>query len=275
MLETVNSILAVAKYLTENAASLTANIVRDIIQRIESEIPNDEIEQAIIVYTEFIGFLGSSITDNDEQAPEGLIAWSKKNGEREASLSGKISYIISRYPVTRVVYTEYMTKIGIEHDLSTEEVAFLIKRINYMLDISINETILAFERLKDKMIKRAQEEMNELSAPIVPVQDRLAILPLIGSIDSNRAKYLLEKIVPKVAQLGIECLIIDFSGIVMIDTAVANHIFKIHEILRLLGIHVIATGMRPELAQTIVHGGIDFSSIKTYATVKQAIESIK
>jgi rsbT co-antagonist protein RsbR len=60
----------------------------------------------------------------------------------------------------------------------------------------------------------------------------------------------------------------------MIDTAVANHIFKIHEVLRLLGVNAIATGIRPELAQTVVNGGIDFSSIKTYANVKQAIEDM-
>jgi rsbT co-antagonist protein RsbR len=70
-----------------------------------------------------------------------------------------------------------------------------------MLDISINETIQAFERRKDKIIKEAQEEVNELSAPIVPIQDGMAVLPLIGAIDTNRAKYLLEKVVPNISRL--------------------------------------------------------------------------
>lgn len=271
----MNSISTVAKYLTENAQSLAIEIVEDIIYRIKLEIPKEEIEQAIIMYVGFLGFLGSSITCNEDKVPEGLMTWSKKNGEREASLSGKISDIIIRYPVTRVVFTERITEIGVAHGLSVEEVAFIIKRINYMLDISINETILAFERLKDKIIKRAQEEVNELSAPVVPIQDGIAVLPLIGSIDSNRARHLLEKVVPKIAQLKVECLIVDFSGIVFIDTTVANHIFKIYDVLRLLGIGITVTGIRPELAQTVVSGGIDFSSIKTFAHVKQAIENIK
>ncbi|WP_047151773.1 STAS domain-containing protein [Aneurinibacillus tyrosinisolvens] len=265
----------VANYLIEDAKPLAVEIVEGVLQRMNLEIPEWEKKQAVIMYIEFIEFLGKSITSDEEGVPEDLIAWSKKNGEREASLGGRISDIIVRYPPTRIVFTERMTEIGLEHGLSTKEVTFINKRINCMLDTSINETIFAFERLKDKIIKETQKEMAELSAPVVPIQDGIAVLPLIGSIDSYRANYILEKVVPKVAELEIECLIIDFSGIQMIDTAVTNHLFKIHNVLRLLGIKAIATGLRPEIAQTVISGGIDFSSIKTYANVKQAIESME
>ncbi|WP_334314220.1 STAS domain-containing protein [Aneurinibacillus sp. Ricciae_BoGa-3] len=66
---------------------------------------------------------------------------------------------------------------------------------------------------------------NELSAPIVPVRDGVAVLPLIGTIDTNRAKFILEKVVPRVSELNIHCLIVDFSGIHIIDTAVAGRLF--------------------------------------------------
>ncbi|PLT32898.1 STAS domain-containing protein [Bacillus sp. V5-8f] len=142
------------------------------------------------------------------------------------------------------------------------------------LDISLTETILAYEEYTDKIIKNRRTEANELSAPVVPIQDGMAVLPLIGSFDHDRAEHLVNKVVPKISELGVECLIIDFFGIVTIDSEVANHIFNVYKVLRLLGIQVIATGIRPDLATKVIGGGMDFSSIRTFANVKQAIESI-
>ncbi|MEK1832817.1 STAS domain-containing protein [Priestia megaterium] len=115
----------------------------------------------------------------------------------------------------------------------------------------------------------------KLSVPIVPIQDGIAVLPLIGSIDSERAEYILENVILKIIEMKVEYLIVDFSGILNIDTIAERYLFDIYSVLRLQGIEVVITGIRPELAQTVVRNGIDFSSIKTYATVKQAIETQK
>ncbi|MCJ7986707.1 STAS domain-containing protein [Priestia megaterium] len=140
-----------------------------------------------------------------------------------------------------------------------------------MLDISINETIVVFEQVKDKIIQKAQQEVLKLSVPVVPIQDKTAVLPLIGSIDSERAEYILENVILKIIEMKVEYLIVDFSGILNIDSIAERYLFDIYSVLRLQGIEVVMTGIRPELAQTVVRNGIDFSSIKTYATVKQAI----
>ncbi|WCK54016.1 STAS domain-containing protein [Aneurinibacillus sp. Ricciae_BoGa-3] len=273
----MSPISKVAKYFIEHAQSLAAEIVETIIDRMKLEpvLLEGEKEQAVNVYAEFLGFLGRSFASKEVEAPEGLVTWSKKNGEQEASCRGKISEIIMRYPATRMVFAEYVMKVSILYGLTIEEVVFINTRINYLLDISINETVLAFERLKDKIIKETQDEINELSAPVVPIEDGIAVLPLIGSIDSYRANYIVEKVIPKITELSVTCLVIDFSGIQIIDTAVANHVFKIHSVLRLLGINAIVTGIRPELAQTVVGAGIDFSTIEVYANVQQALEEIK
>jgi rsbT co-antagonist protein RsbR len=146
--------------------------------------------------------------------------------------------------------------------------------LNKKIGFSSTETILAYEQYTDSLMKKRQEEIDELSSPIVPIQDGIAILPLVGSISPERAENIMNKAVPKVSQLKTECLIIDFSGIVTIDTEVASHIFNIYNVLRLLGINAIITGLRPELASRVVTAGIDFSSIKTFANVQQAIESL-
>ncbi|PLR95148.1 anti-anti-sigma factor [Bacillus sp. T33-2] len=238
------------------------------------DIPASDIARAKQVYAEFLGFLGESLMGNGKQDPEGLVEWSRANGEREAARGGRISDVITRYPATRLVFVDKISEVWKLHDLTADDMLWLNKRLNYMLDLSVNETIFAFERQTEKTIKRTQQEVMELSAPVVPIQDGLAVLPLVGSIDYDRASLILEKAVPKVAQLKTECLIIDFSGIITIDETVAKHIFDIHNVLRLLGINSIATGLRAEVAQTAVQQGIDFSSIKTFATVRQAIESL-
>lgn len=270
----MNSILTVAEYLKENAKSLANELVEEIVGRFNFTISAEEIEQAKVAYFEFLGFLGSSITSKENEVPEGVIEWSKQNGEHEALLKGKISGIIMRYPDTRLVFIERFAQISIEHGLSVEEILIINKRINYVLDISIHETILAFERFTDTIIKQAQEEVYELSAPIVPIQAGIAVLPLIGSFGFERAEQLIQKAVAKVANLKADCIIIDFSGLITIDADVSGHIFNIHNVFRLLGIKVIITGLRPELAQTVVRRGIDLSYIDTYANVKQAIESM-
>ncbi|WP_046180866.1 STAS domain-containing protein [Domibacillus tundrae] len=278
----MNTISIMAKYLTDNSESLAIKIVDDILQRFEVEFPEEEITYYHGVYTEFIELLAESIRLNENKVPHGFIEMSKKNGERQAALKGRISSMIGRYPAIRLGFIEQITKISIEHGLSTEDTVTLNKTVNHMLDVSVTETILAFERQTDNLLDEREREINEkqraineLSAPIVPIQDGIAILPLIGTVDSYRVEHILNKVLPGIPHLKVEYLIIDFSGIVTIDTDVAHHLFRVYDVLRLLGINVLFTGIRPDLATKAISGGIDFSSIKTYANVKQAIENIK
>jgi rsbT co-antagonist protein RsbR len=273
----MNSIVTVAQYLIHNAETLAIEIVDYNIEKLDFEVPKDIIKKAIIYQTEFIKYVGEAVTyHDDEQVKQGFIEWNKKHGQHEeAFLLTKVSGIVKPFPGIRLLFNKRFTAISIEHNLSTEEVVTINNRLNYILDISVVESILAYENYTDNNNKKRQREINELSAPIVPIQEGMAVLPLIGSIDTDRAEYLMSKVVPKISQLRIEYLIIDFSGIVTIDSDIASYVFNINNVLRLLGINVIVTGIRPDLATRVVSDGIDFSSIKAYANVKQALESIK
>ncbi|MCK6256218.1 STAS domain-containing protein [Fictibacillus sp. KIGAM418] len=270
----MNSIIPMANYLLENSGTLSSDIVDEIIGSFHFDVPEEEIKQAKLMYDEFFVFLAQSLDCQEGSVPDALLSWSKANGEATARSQLNISQIIIRYPDTRMVFSDFVMRIGMEFGLNTREVVMVIKRVNQMLDLSINETVFAFERYKDSVIQEAQKEIRELSTPIVPIQDGIAILPLIGTIDSNRSDHLLNRVVPKIAPLGVKYLILDFSGIVTIDTEVARHIFTVHSVLALLGIDIAVTGIRPELASRIVNAGIDFTSIKVYGNVKQAIENM-
>jgi rsbT co-antagonist protein RsbR len=270
----VNPTTAVAHELQQNSESIAKEMVSSIVDLIGVEIPKEEIDQAIIVYTEYLRFLGDSILNEDETTSQGLLDWSRQNGEREAAKGGRISDILFRYPPTRVVFIDKMAEISLKHGVNTEDLIWINKRVNNMLDISINETVFAFERQTSKLMKEVQEEVDLLSTPVVPVQESVAVLPLVGKLDYDRSRLIMERAIPLVAKQKVQSLIIDFSGIVTIDATIAKHIFDIHNVLRLLGVESIATGMRPELAQAAVESGVDFSNINTFATVKQAIDSI-
>lgn len=264
----------VSDYLLNNTETLAINIVDKVINTMNLEIPELERTQAITMYIEFIRCLGEYVINEEEKIPDSLIAWSKKNAGM-VSLEGKISTIFVRYPPTRDIITDILTDLGIEHKLSLKDHGKLIKQVNRLLDISLNETIFAFEHLTDEYQKETQRELAKLSAPIVPVKDGVVVLPLVGSIDSYKTQYLIENVVPKLAGLGINHVIADFSGVPNLNQEHVFHLHHIGQMLRLMGIHVISTGIRPELAQLAVKTGLDLSRGETYANLKKALESLE
>jgi rsbT co-antagonist protein RsbR len=264
-----------SKYISENVEYLAIEVVEGVLHRMKLDIPEWEKEQAIAMYIELLRFFGESlINEGKDLVPDTFIDWSKRNAAMQVSSRGKISEIAVRYPPTRDVFTEILTRISIEIGLSVKENALIIKQINTMLDISLNGTVFAFERLFDEAREETQKELAALSAPIIPVKDGIVILPLIGDIDSYRANYIMEHVVPKLADMDISHVIADFSGIFTINVDIAEHLNQIGSMLQLMGIHVITTGLRPELVQIVVNSRINISAIETFANVKKALESI-
>lgn len=272
----MTSFINLSKYMAENAELLAGEVVEAVLRKMNLNIPLWEKEQATRMYVELLGFLGESLMDEDQDTvPNTLIEWSKKNAAMQVSSGGKISEIVVRYPPTRTVFNEIFTRVSTELGLSLKENAFIIKQINMMLDVSLNETIFAFERLSDQFREETQKELAALSAPIVPVKDGIVILPLVGDIDAYKADHIMEHVIPIISTLEVDHVIADFSGILTINKQIAEYFHQMGETLRLMGVHVITTGLRPELAQTVVNSKISLSTIESYANVKQALESIK
>ncbi|SDJ05193.1 STAS domain-containing protein [Alteribacillus bidgolensis] len=195
-------------YIHENAEPLAVEVVESVLNRMQLDIPNWEKEQAIAMYIELLKFFGESLMEEEKNgAPKALIEWSKKNAEMQISSKGEISEIVVRYPPTRDIFNEILTRISVELDLSVKENAYILKRINNMLDISLNETFFSFKCLSDKY---NEDEPLKLSAPIVPIKDDIVILPLIGYIDKNRAEHLMDNVVPRIADMEVKHVIADF-----------------------------------------------------------------
>jgi rsbT co-antagonist protein RsbR len=119
-----------------------------------------------------------------------------------------------------------------------------------------------------------QELIQVLSSPVITLNKELALLPLVGEIDIRRAKLMLENTLNQCANLGVNFLVIDLSGVPMIDTIVAHQIFQLIKGLRLMGVTSILSGVRPEIAQTAVQLGLEFNGVSTYSTLCQALNSM-
>ena len=131
-------------------------------------------------------------------------------------------------------------------------------------------------RLRDveKVNKQLVKSINELSFPIVPIVEGISVLPLIGAIDRNRAEQLLEDVPMQIKQSNLEYLIIDFSGIYNFDMVIVEHLLKLHNVTKLLGVQTIVTGIRPDLARVSTQLNSDLRFMKTNLTVMGALRSL-
>ncbi|TYS51202.1 STAS domain-containing protein [Bacillus infantis] len=274
----MNSLEKFAEYLIQNAESISREIVNYSLKNVKIELPAELIESSISTNRDFLEFAGKTLNLTDEIVKQDFIQWFKQKQEESQvqmqshpSVFEKLSSIIEPYAENRRRLIRMLGNISMEQGLTVEEIIFVTERINYLLDLSMTHTFIEREQLAIETNKKNQRVIMELSSPVVPLQDGIAVLPLVGEIGLDRSDYILNNVIPKISQLNIECLIIDFSALVKIDTEIADRIFNIYHVLALLGINTIFTGIRPDLATTVVNAKINFPSLKTFATVKQAL----
>ncbi len=131
-------------------------------------------------------------------------------------------------------------------------------------------TTEVYQKERDQVIARQQEEMLELSTPVVALWDGILALPLIGTLDSGRTQVVMESLLQKIVDSGATIAVIDITGVPTVDTLVAQHLLKTVAAARLMGAECIISGIRPQIAQTIVHLGVDLQDVITKATLADA-----
>ncbi|CAM3817037.1 STAS domain-containing protein [Mesobacillus thioparans] len=270
----MNLIERFSRYLIENAGNISKEITDYNLKKLDIELPEEIVSESIKTNTEFLGFLGETLNLSKEMVTERFIQWHREKHQKHKQFqyaSQKLESIIKPYAETRLQLMEMLTKVSVAEGLSTEDVVYVNNRLSYLLDLSITETIIERERQARDVNKKNEQIISELSSPIVPIEKGMAILPLIGEFDYERSDYIMTHVIPKISELRIKTLIIDFSGIATIDGEIAARIFNIHKVLKLIGIKTMLTGIRADLAIDVINTGIDFSKLDTYGTVQQAI----
>jgi len=125
-------------------------------------------------------------------------------------------------------------------------------------------------RAREATIQRQQAEMLELSTPVVTLWNGVLALPLIGTLDSERTQVVMESLLNRIVETGATIAILDITGVPTVDTLVAQHLLKTVAAARLMGADCIISGIRPQIAQTIVHLGVDLNTVTTKATLADA-----
>ena len=131
-------------------------------------------------------------------------------------------------------------------------------------------TTEVFQKVREDVIGRQQQEMMELSTPVVKLWDGILALPMIGTLDSSRTQVVMESLLNRIVESGAEIAILDITGVPTVDTLVAQHLIKTVTAARLMGADCIISGIRPQIAQTIVHLGVDLKDIITKASLADA-----
>ena len=146
-----------------------------------------------------------------------------------------------------------------------------IWRASALLDQLGIHTFETFQTARESVIRRQQEDMMELSTPVVRLWDGVVAVPLIGTLDSNRTNLVMENLLTEIVNTSSEIAIIDITGVPTVDTLVAQHLLRTVAATRLMGAECIISGIRPQIAQTMVHLQIDLKEVTTKATLAEAL----
>jgi rsbT co-antagonist protein RsbR len=146
-----------------------------------------------------------------------------------------------------------------------------IWRATVLLDSLGLYTTEIYQKGREQVISRQQEELLELSTPVVRIWDGILALPLIGTLDSARTQVVMESLLQQIVDTGATVAIIDITGVPTVDTLVAQHLLKTVAAARLMGADCVISGIRPQIAQTIVHLGVELGDVVTKASLADAL----
>ena len=173
------------------------------------------------------------------------------------------SFVLS---LKRPISNRLRKELGSNADQIFEE----ISTANDLIDKLGLITMEAYSKTREEVIVRQQEEMLELSTPVVKLWDGILALPVIGTLDSARTQVVMESLLKTIVETNSKIAIIDITGVPTVDTLVAQHLLKTIAAARLMGAECIISGIRPQIAQTIVHLGINLTDIITKAKLSDA-----
>ncbi|SDW36688.1 rsbT co-antagonist protein RsbR [Marinococcus luteus] len=229
----------------------------------KNSLPDD------LVFTnneEFIDVLYSSVRLERSEA-EGKI---KHFAERLIQTDWPLSYFTQGMQAFRRIVTACIVPYI---NNAEEDSVRLSVEVEEWVDAIVNQLVDDYSDSWIKTLELQQMALNELSAPLIPVFEKVSVMPLIGAIDTERAKLIMENLLDGIIQHRSQVVLIDITGVPVVDTMVANHIIQASKAVRLVGAECILVGIRPEIAQTIVNLGIDLSTFPTKSSLRKGIES--
>ena len=234
----------------------------------DGRIANAELTQQA---TELLGLVTAALETGTDIQNEG---W---NATRQMLDEVSRSRALQGFSPTETAMFVFSLKKPLFHELrrafasDAQALADATWEANLVVDALGMHTIHTFQRSREGIILRQQEELLELSTPVVTLWDGILALPMIGTLDSARTQVVMESLLQRIVETGSEVAIIDITGVPTVDTLVAQHLLKTVTAIRLMGADCIISGIRPQIAQTIVHLGVDLRGVITKASLADAL----
>ena len=240
------------------------------------EVTVELAAEALKIRADFVELLGNSIQQywNEQAIHQKIRDWGEWTGNYflEQGLTLEVALAetsLYRKHIGKVVKTE-----ALQQKMSVETLFDTMEFFHVLLDQAAYSYSSAYINSYQRKISVARQEFLQFSSPVVPVSDHIAILPLVGDIELDRAQYILEQTLQSAGRLQISTLIIDLSGVIKVDSMVAEQIITIIHSLKLLGVHAVLTGIRPEIAQTLTALGVDVRTLTVGGSLKRALEQL-
>lgn len=230
----------------------------------------NELEQQTTEFVQLLGSASRHARSSDISGPdftpirEFLEGVSRSRAQQGFTSDETAAFIFS---IKKPYFTALRAAVGKDSDALANEVW----KATELLDALGLHTIKTFQKSREEIINRQQREMLELSTPVVKLWDGILALPMIGTLDSARTQVVMESLLQKVVDTGAQIAILDITGVPTVDTLVAQHLLKTVTALRLMGAEAIISGVRPQIAQTIVHLGVDLQGVTTKANLADAL----
>jgi rsbT co-antagonist protein RsbR len=251
-------------HLRENRTLLRDEWARHIIEaQLLTAMTREEIfAEASTVYDSYLEVLETG-------SVEALEAYARNLSERIIPRGVETHEVLGIVLLLRdVLARELFKKYGLD--------VALLNRVQDAYEPAANRIAITvgvgFVQERERIIRQQQEAIRELSTPVLPVRERLLILPIIGVIDPQRARQLTEQLLHGIRTNRAKVVVMDITGVPVMDANVANHLVQTVEAARLLGATVIVTGLSPEIAQTLVTIGVDLAKMTTVGDLQGGIE---
>jgi len=266
----------IGEKIVKNNAELANNLSELMYVEYNQKLHQYGIEEYQIMdwRTKLIQYIGESLFKDQKAVNKKITNLATYIGKTIAENGISLKHAIKSISFVRHVIWNVFTEELEQNRFSPITMLSVSKIIDPFLD----EICYIFSQIYEVQTKKkmdvAYTALEELSVPIVPITIGIAVMPIIGEIDTHRSALIMQTGLAKSVHMELTHLILDISGVQIMDTMVADNLFKLVYSLRLLGVETILTGIRPEIAQTSVKLGIDFRKINTKATLEQALEEI-
>ncbi len=235
---------------------------RDLVK--ESEL-RETSRQFLELFSEAIGVSTDTSSPSWKPVKDSLAEISQKRAAQGFSPSETATFVLS---LKQPLFDLVQQRVGQDG----KRLADMLWEFTKLLDHLGLYTTEVYQESREGVISRQQQELMELSTPVVQLWDEVLALPLIGTLDSARTQVVMENLLQRVVETGARIAIIDITGVPTVDTLVAQHLMKTVAATRLMGADCIISGIRPQIAQTIVHLGVNLNDIVTKATLADAFE---